>query len=119
MNKEQVNIIKDIFQMLTRSESPEQSLDHIVQMITERFSLDVCSVYVYDPSENKLVLKATRGLHSESVGAIEMRVNEGLTGMVIETMEPVFVSNPAAHPRFKYYEKSGEEKYKTPTTSAN
>jgi len=113
MNKEQVNIIKDIFQMLTRSESPEQSLDHIVQMITERFSLDVCSVYVYDPSENKLVLKATRGLHSESVGAIEMRVNEGLTGMVIETMEPVFVSNPAAHPRFKYYEKSGEEKYKT------
>jgi len=113
MNTEQIHIIDDIFQMLTRSESPEQSLDEIVKMITDRFSLDVCSVYVYDPSENKLVLKATRGLHLECVGDIEMGVNEGLTGMVIETMEPVFTLNPVTHPRFKYYEKSGEEKYRT------
>ena len=113
MNKEQVHILDDIFQILSRSESPDQSLDEIVRMIAERFFLDVCSVYVYDPSENKLILKATRGLHMERVGDIEMDVKEGLTGLVIESMEPVFASNPAVHPRFKYYEKSGEEKYKT------
>ena len=113
MNNEQVHILDDIFHMLSRSENPEQSLDEIVRMIAERFFLDVCSVYVYDPSENKLILKATRGLHMERVGDIEMDVNEGLTGLVIETMEPVFTSDPTAHPRFKYYEKSGEEKYQT------
>lgn len=113
MNADRVHIIKDIFEMLTNSESPEQSLDKIVEMIAARFLLDVCSVYVYDPSENKVVLRATRGLYRGAVGAIEMDVKEGLTGLVIETMEPVFVVNPTRHPRFKYYEKSGEEKYRT------
>jgi phosphotransferase system enzyme I (PtsP) len=113
MNTEQINVLEDIFQMLSTSESPEQSLDLIVRMITDRFPLDVCSVYVYDPLENKLALKATMGLTRESVGTIEMEVNEGLTGLVIQTMKPIFVSNPARHPRFKYYEKSGEEKFQT------
>jgi len=106
-------LVNDIFEMLTRSAGPEQSLDQIVRMITERYAIDVCSIYVYDPSENKLVLKATMGLHHDSVGAIEMNVSEGLTGMVIETMEPIFVLHPFDHPRFKFYEKSGEEKYHT------
>ena len=113
MNNDQIHILDDIFKMLTRSESPDQSLDEIVGMITRRFFPDVCSVYVYDPSENKLILKATRGLHMDRVGDFEMDVTEGLTGMVVETMKPVFTSNPAAHPRFKYYEKSGEERYRT------
>lgn len=113
MNTEQIQILDDIFQMITNSESPEHSLEKIVQMIADHFTLDVCSVYIYDPSENRLILKATHGLHLDSVGAIEMDVNEGLTGLVIETIKPVFVLNPGSHPRFKYYEKSGEEKYQT------
>lgn len=113
MTTEPGHIINDIFEMLTNSENSEQSIHQIVRMITERFSIDVCSIYVYDPSENKLVLKATKGLHTESMDTIEMGVNEGLTGLVIETMEPIFVTNPSTHPRFKYYEKSGEEKFLT------
>src|SRR6056297_53917 len=50
---------------------------------------------------------------AESVGSISMDVHEGLTGLVLETMKPVFVVNPAEHPRFKYYENSGEEHYQT------
>src|SRR6056297_95899 len=50
---------------------------------------------------------------AESVGSISMDVHEGLTGLVLETMKPVFVVNPAEHPRFKYYENAGEEHYQT------
>lgn len=113
MKKQQNNILEDILETITASESPEQSLDLIVRMIAERFNIDVCSVYVYSPYSNTLTLKATKGLASESVGAIEMDINEGLTGLVIETMAPVFIVNPAAHPRYKYYEGSGEEAFKT------
>ncbi len=113
MNAEQAHILEDIFKTLTTSQNPEQSLEQIVQMVAERFAADVCSVYVYDPSENKLVLKATVGLNRESVGAIEMDVHEGLTGLVIEKLAPVFVVNPSSHPRFKYYDRSGEEIYRT------
>ena len=113
MTRDQTYILEEILETITDSETPEQSLDRIVQMIARRFSTDVCSVYAYNPYENSLALKATVGLNKESVGVIAMDVNEGLTGMVIETMAPVFIVNPSQHSRYKYYDGSGEELYKT------
>ena len=113
MHRETANILEDILKTITASDTPEQSLSLIVQMIADRFSIDVCSVYVYDPYGHNLRLKATKGLKKESVGAIEMDVDEGLTGLVIETMSPVFIKDPSTHPRYKYYSGSGEEVYKT------
>ena len=113
MQNEQIHILEDIFQTITRSASPDQTLHTLVEMIARRLNIDVCSVYTYNRQENRLYLKATYGLAPESVGEIEMGLNEGLTGLAIEEMKPVFVIDPAKHIRFKYYAKSGEEKYKT------
>ena len=113
MQNEQIHILEDIFQTITQSASPKQTLELLMEMIALRLKIDVCSVYTYNRQENRLVLKATHGLAPESVGEIEMGLNEGLTGMAIEEMKPVFVINPSEHPRFKYYAKSGEEKYRT------
>ena len=113
MHPETVHILEDMLETIAESDNPQQSLDLIVQMIADRFMIDVCSVYVYDPYGNNLLLKATKGLKKESVGTIEMDVNEGLTGMVIEKMAPVFIKDPSTHPRYKYYADSGEEVYKT------
>ncbi|MGM0453823.1 MAG: phosphoenolpyruvate--protein phosphotransferase [Thermodesulfobacteriota bacterium] len=113
MQSQQIHILEDIFQTITESDSPEKTLDQLVQMLADKLNIDVCSVYVYNRQENKLVLKATVGLAADSVDSIEMDLNEGLTGLVIEEMKPVFVVNPSTHPRFKYYAKSGEEAYST------
>jgi len=113
MKNTQSKILEDILDAIGDSESADQSLDRIVRLIALTFSIDVCSVYIYNPYINNLVLKATVGLNKESVDVIEMDVNEGLTGMVIETMETVFIVNPSTHPRYKYYADSGEEKFMT------
>ena len=113
MKRDQIHLLQDIFQTIAESESPEMSLERIGQMLIDRCGIDVCSVYVFDPAEEKLVLRATVGLNKESVGAIAMDMQEGLTGLVLETMKSVFVVNPSEHPRFKYYENSGEEIYQT------
>jgi phosphotransferase system enzyme I (PtsP) len=113
MLQDQNQILEDILETIAASDNPEQSLDLIVQLIAGRLNIDVCSVYVYNPYGNNLILKATVGLSRESVGAIEMDVEEGLTGRVIETMAPVFIVDPSSHPRNKYYAGSGEEAYKT------
>lgn len=113
MAQHRAQIIDDIFKAIAQTQHPEKTLAHIVYLISDRLKTDVCSVYVYDPASNRLILKETLGLTHESVGIIEMDVSEGLTGLVIERMAPVFVVDPKAHPRFKYYEGSGEEKYRT------
>ncbi|MCF8095590.1 MAG: phosphoenolpyruvate--protein phosphotransferase [Desulfobacteraceae bacterium] len=113
MQAHQISILEDIFQTITDSEDPETTLDRIVCKVAGSLGIDVCSVYVYDPSENRLVLKATCGLARSSVDTIEMGVGEGLTGLTLERMCPVFVVHPETHSRFKFYKESGEGKYAT------
>ena len=113
MQKDHYHILEDILETISASDNPAQSLDRIVNLIADQFQIDVCSVYVYNPYGNSLVLRATKGLRREAVGNIEMDLSEGLTGLVIERMAPVFVVNPADHPRYKHYAQSGEESFKT------
>lgn len=96
---------------ITNSSGPAETLYEIAKLIADRFYVDVCSIYIFDGEKNCLSLAATVGLSEGSVGNIYMSLNEGLTGLVIEELKPVFVKNPARHPRYKYFEGSGEEKY--------
>lgn len=73
--------------------------------------MEVCSIYSFAPETKRLTLVATKGLGSAAVGQVSMGVDEGLTGMVIEKGEPVTAIDAPAHPRFKYFPETGEERY--------
>ena len=74
---------------------------------------EVCSLYLFDPQRERLVLRATVGLDRESVGKVSMRLNEGLVGLVLEKDEPVYVPDAISHPRYKYFPETGEERFHT------
>ena len=88
-----------------------ETLDAVMAAIAEGMETEVCSLYLFDPTRDQLVLRATVGLDRDSVGKVTMRANEGLVGLVIETMQPVAVADAAAHPRYKYFPETGEERY--------
>jgi phosphotransferase system enzyme I (PtsP) len=72
---------------------------------------EVCSLYILDRPKNRLTLVATMGLDQESVGKVSMGIDEGLTGLVIEKMRPVMAVDAQAHPRYKYFPETGEERF--------
>jgi len=106
-------IIDKISRIISDSSRPENTLQKIVNLIAEEFNMDVCSIYLLNSDKNYLVLRATVGLYRESIDKIRMGVNEGLTGLVLEKMRPIFVINPSHHQRYKYFQESGEEVYET------
>jgi phosphotransferase system enzyme I (PtsP) len=106
-------ILENILQIIAESGDPELALDRIVTYIAHTCHIDACSVYVLDPSGEQLILKATIGLEKAVVDRISMKIDEGLTGLVLEKMKPVFVIHPEKHERYKYYKDSGEEIYTT------
>jgi len=108
-----ISVIARLSRIMAESSDPRSTLQQTVQLLSETFSIDVCSIYLLEPDRRQLTLKATVGLNQDSVETISMRIDEGLTGLVLENQEAVFVSNPAAHPRFKFFENSGEERYTT------
>jgi phosphotransferase system enzyme I (PtsP) len=88
-----------------------ETLDHLVAAIAAGLEVEVCSIYLFDPGRDRLVLRASFGLERESVGKVSMRVNEGLVGLVIENMSPVAAADAISHPRYKFFPETGEERY--------
>jgi phosphotransferase system enzyme I (PtsP) len=103
--------LEEISMLVAHSHDPSETLFNIVRLIQGRFKTAVCSVYVLNPEKGELVLSATVGLKSESVGRVRMRIDEGLTGLTAEKMAPVMVADAFKHPRFKYFPEAGEDPY--------
>jgi phosphotransferase system enzyme I (PtsP) len=104
-------LLEDIAAITARSEDLQETLQRIVEVVAERVGTDVCSLYILDPRAQRLTLWATTGLNRDSIGKVTMRVEEGLTGMAIEKLEPVMAVDALTHPRFKFFPETGEEKY--------
>ncbi|MET0152186.1 MAG: phosphoenolpyruvate--protein phosphotransferase [Candidatus Binatia bacterium] len=106
-----LSVLEDIGAILSSSHDLQESLESIVRVVAERTSTEVCSLYIYEPRARRLTLWATEGLHKGSIGKVRMALDEGLTGLVLERLEPVMVVDALAHPRYKYFPETGEERY--------
>lgn len=85
------------------SDDLRETLDRIVGAIASSLEVEVCSLYLFDPQHERLVLRATIGLDRDSVGRVSMRMTEGLVGLAIESNNPVVVEDAMSHPRYKYF----------------
>jgi phosphotransferase system, enzyme I, PtsP len=113
-NRDRLALIEDISSIGGEpSGDLRTTLDRIVGRIAAGMEVEVCSLYLFDPQRERLVLRATLGLDRDSVGRVSMRVNEGLVGLAIESGEPVVVEDAMSHPRYKYFPETGEERYHT------
>src|SRR5438094_3472075 len=104
-------VLEDVSAITARSEDLQETLQRVVEVIAERMSTEVCSLYILDPRAQRLTLWATTGLERSAVGKVTMSVEEGLTGMAIEKLEPVMAVDAITHPRYKFFPETGEEKY--------
>src|ERR1700727_3159713 len=71
------------------SDNLRETLDRVAFAIAGGMEAEVCSLYLFDPQRERLVLRATVGLDRESVGKVLMGLNEGLVGLGSEKDEPV------------------------------
>src|SRR5213596_1566927 len=106
-----LTVLEDISAITARSEDLQETLQRVVEVVAERVRTDVCSLYILDPRAQRLTLWATVGLDRNSIGKVTMSVEEGLTGMAIEKLEPVMAVDAITHPRYKFFPETGEEKY--------
>ncbi|MGE0822273.1 MAG: phosphoenolpyruvate--protein phosphotransferase [Candidatus Binatia bacterium] len=106
-----LRLLEDVGALIARSQDLQETLEEITQTIAERMGTEVCSLYLYDQKEQRLTLWATTGLGRAAVGKVSMSIEEGLTGLVIEKMEPVAVTDAMTHPRNKYFPETGEERF--------
>ncbi|CAE6884578.1 phosphoenolpyruvate-protein phosphotransferase PtsP [Pseudomonas marincola] len=106
-----LNTLRKIVQEVNAAKDLKSALGIIVQRVKEAMGSQVCSVYLLDPETNRFVLMATDGLNKRSIGKVSMAPNEGLVGLVGTREEPLNLEDAAAHPRYRYFAETGEERY--------
>lgn len=102
--------LEEISRLSTSSEPLESVLGDIVKSIANRLHVEVCSIYLF--KRNRLVLTATHGLSQESVGAVRLKLGEGITGSAGLGDSPLVVGDASRDERYKYFAITKEEKYK-------
>ena len=63
----------------------KRSLDRVIRAL----KADAGSIYLYDESERRLVLRATQGFDKKLVGKFSLGLNEGLVGLTLREQKPV------------------------------
>ncbi len=105
--------INELNHLFRDSISVENFMQRTVEMVADHLATEVCSIYIYDDDEQRLVLKATTGLNTASVGKISLDLGEGLTGLALKELRPIYVCNASTHPNYKFFSGLQEEDYET------
>ncbi|APX92472.1 phosphoenolpyruvate--protein phosphotransferase [Halomonas sp. 1513] len=106
-----LDVLRRIVQEVNSARTLEAALSTMVRRIRKAMRTDVCSFYLFDADQQRLVLNDTIGLHSRAVGQVSLRLGEGLVGLVGQREEPLNLEDAPGHPLFRYFEETGEERY--------
>lgn len=112
MRKDNVDLICSIGELaglFEKSQSLEDFLQTVVNIVAYHMRAAVCSVYLYDEETQYLVLTATQGLEINK--QVRLRLGEGLTGLALKELRPIREGSGSKNPNFKFIPGISEEKY--------
>jgi phosphotransferase system enzyme I (PtsP) len=115
-NNDHLNLLCDIGELtnlLVGSYSIDNFLQRSTKMIARYLDAQVCSIYLYDESNQELVLSATTGLNPKAVGKVRMKLGEGIVGYCLKQSSPVCDGKALSNPHFKYFEEADEAPFKS------
>src|SRR6478735_3293738 len=87
-------------------------LQGIVDLATEATDCHACFIYLLEGG--LLTIRAASPVYAGAVGAVQMRIDEGLTGWVARHRTPEFIrDNAMADPRMKFIPQLEEERFQS------
>ena len=100
--EEQVRLFQRVSRLMARELVLDDVLNEIVGLVRDFLQSDSCLIYLVDGSE--LVLRASGEEGRNKVGAVRLRLSEGLTGWVARERRLLAISREAYNdPRFKFF----------------
>ena len=103
--------LRSIVQEVNSARNLPEVLSIIVKEVRAAMNAGVCSVYLFDETDQRYVLMATEGLRPESIGKVRLAMREGLVGLVAAKEEPLNLREADRHPNYAYFEETGEAPY--------
>jgi len=110
--KDNVDLICSIGELaglFEKSQSLEDFLQTVVNIVAYHMHAAVCSVYLYEEETNELVLTATQGLDLNH--PVRLKLGEGLTGTALKELRPIREGVGSKNPLYKFIPEIHEEEF--------
>ncbi|MDH4099976.1 MAG: GAF domain-containing protein, partial [Nitrospirota bacterium] len=111
--KIELEILNEVSRITNSALELKEKLQEIVQFLAPKTGQDVCSIFLVRRDRRSICLKATVGLNPEIIDKARLPMGEGITGWVAREQKPVTLEDAAGDPRFKYFEDSWEEQFRS------
>jgi len=106
-----LNSLRSIVQEVNSARDLDTALQIIVRRVRDEMNTQVCTVYLLDRATNRYLFMATEGLNKEAIGEVSLGLSEGLVGLVGAREEPINLDHAEEHPKYRYFEETGEERF--------
>jgi phosphotransferase system enzyme I (PtsP) len=110
---DRVSLLADVAEIVSRSHDLQETLANVIDLVAKRLDADACSIYLTDTDLHHLTLHATIGLDPQAVHSVRLAFGEGLVGLAAERGETVAIERANAHPSFKYFPETREERFES------
>jgi uroporphyrinogen-III synthase len=108
--EKQLGVYRRISRLMVRELSLADTLQAIVNLVTDFTACDSCLLYLIDGDE--LVLCASSNPHPSTINKVRLQLNEGLTGWVARERKMLAISVEAyKDPRFKKFSDLPEDAF--------
>jgi phosphotransferase system, enzyme I, PtsP len=103
--------ISELNHILHKTTSLKTFLERCVDIVAQHFCSKVCSIYLYDREQKRIKLSSTIGLNQEKAATVSLKLGEGLTGLALEELRTIMVTESSKHPNYRYFPDLDEDKY--------
>lgn len=103
-------LLRRLRELMAEALEPQDRLDRVVHQIATSMVAEVCSFYVLR-ADGILELYATEGLKKDAVHQAQLKMGQGLVGLIAANAEPLNLSDAQSHHSFRYLPETGEEIY--------
>jgi phosphotransferase system, enzyme I, PtsP len=86
-------------------------LAKVVSTVAWHMRAAVCSIYLYEPETQELVMRANQGLNPGMIGQLRLKLGEGITGTALKELRPISEAKASDHPSYKYIPGSDEDRF--------
>ncbi|WP_374688506.1 GAF domain-containing protein [Promineifilum sp.] len=105
--------LREIARSLSAAWDLDTTLDLIARKTTEVMGVDSCTIYLLDPDDVTLRLRATTGLARQSLGRATLQIGEGMTGYAVAQNRPIYAADAQHDPHFKWVDDTGERRFRS------
>lgn len=105
--------LRPICRAVTRDQPLAARLTTIARRIAVAMRLDACTIFLHDEATKSLALRAAWGMDPATVGAVTLRVGDGIAGQAALDQRTIVATDARAHRNFLDHPGLGDEQFTT------